>query len=109
CRGHDVESVLEGVRMGEPPYHRVGMFARAVGEDELAAGQRFDRGAQRRIGRKRRMIDLVHEVEEVVRVEPVLGHQSAHGRAVAAVVNLLPPQRLLPPYRLETWHGLAAA
>jgi len=30
--------------------HRVGMVARAVGEDELAAGQRLDRGAERRMG-----------------------------------------------------------
>ena len=41
------------------------------------------------------MIDLVHEVEEVVGLHAVLGHQPAHRGAVALVVVLLQPERLL--------------
>ena len=44
----DVEHVLEMLVDGEPPHHRVGVLARAVGENELAAGQPLDRGAERR-------------------------------------------------------------
>ena len=36
----------------EPLHHRLGVLARAVGEDELAAGQLLDRRAERRIGRR---------------------------------------------------------
>ena len=63
----DVEYVLEMVTDGETLHHGVGMLARAVGENELAARQFLDRGAERGIGLERRMIDLVHEIEIIVR------------------------------------------
>ncbi len=91
----DVEHVLKMLVDLQPPHHRVGMLARAVGEDELAAGQFLERRAQRRIGLERRVIDLVHVVEVGVRIEPVLGHQPAHGGAVALVIILLHAEGLV--------------
>src|SRR5215813_3906505 len=41
------------------------------------------------------MIDLVHEIEEVVGIHSVLGHQAAHRGAVARVVIFLHPERFL--------------
>ena len=41
------------------------------------------------------MIDLMHVVEVVVRLHAVLDHQAAHRGAVALVVVLLQPERLL--------------
>ena len=93
--GGDVEHVLEMVVDFEPLHHRVGVLARAVGEDELAARQLFERGAERRIGLERRMVDLVHELEIVVRLHAMLGHHSAHGGAVAPVIVLLHAKRLV--------------
>ena len=47
--GDDVEHVLEMPVHLEPPHHRVGVLAGAVGEDELAPRQSLERGAERRI------------------------------------------------------------
>ena len=41
------------------------------------------------------MIDLVHDFEKLVRLEPVLLHQAAHRRAVAPVIILLQPKRFV--------------
>ena len=41
------------------------------------------------------MVDLVNVFEIIVRVEPVLGHQSAHGGAIALVIVLLDPEGLV--------------
>ena len=71
------------------------MRARAVGEDELAARQLRDRRAERGVGRQRRVIDLVHELEKFVRLQAVLRHQPAHGGAVTLVIILLQPERLV--------------
>src|SRR5262245_52750903 len=71
------------------------MVPGAIGEDELATLELLDRGAERRVGLERRVIDLVHEIEEVVRLHAVLGHQPAHRGAVALVIVLLQPERLL--------------
>ena len=93
--GGDVEHVLEMVVDVQPLHHRLGVLARAVGEDELAARQLLDRVAELGIGQQRRMVDLVHELEEVVGLHAVLGHQPAHGGAVALVIVLLDPERLV--------------
>ena len=50
---------------------------------------------ERRIGLERRMVDLMHEIEEVVGLHAVLGHHPAHRGAVALVVVLLQAERLL--------------
>jgi len=65
------------------------------GEDELAAvqGRRRLRPAPVRL--ERRMIDLMHEIEEIAGLHAVLGHQPAHRGAVALVIVLLYPERLL--------------
>ena len=93
--GGDVEHVLEVMVDLEPLHHRIGMRARAVGEDELAARQLFDRIAELGIGQQRRVIDLVHELQEIVGLHAVLGHQPAHRGAVALVVILLDLERLV--------------
>src|SRR5262245_23546133 len=72
-----------------------GSAARPVGQDQLAPRQALDRRSQCRVRHERRMIDLVHEIEEVVGLHPMLGHQAAHRGAVAFVVVLLHPERLL--------------
>src|SRR6516162_602309 len=41
------------------------------------------------------MIDLMHDLEKLVRVETVLLHQAAQRRTVAAVIVLLQPKRLV--------------
>ena len=41
------------------------------------------------------MVDLVHEIQEVVGLHAVFGHQPAHRGAVAAVIVLLQPERLV--------------
>ncbi len=46
------------------------------------------------LGVERRVIDLMHDFEKFVRLQPVLFHQAAHGGAVAAVIILLQPERL---------------
>ena len=93
--GDDVEHVLEMLSEAEPRQHGVGMAARAVGEDQLAARKTFERQAERRVRLERRMIDLMHEIEEVVRRHAMLGHQPAHRGAVALVIVLLQPECLI--------------
>ena len=88
----DAEHVLEMHVDVEPPHHGVGVRARAVGEDQLAAGKLLDRGAERWVRLERRVVDLVHEGEIRVRVHPVLGHHAAHRGAVTLVVVLLHPE-----------------
>jgi hypothetical protein len=105
----NVEHVVEVLLDLEPAHHRLGVPARAVGEDELAAGQACDRRAEHRIGGERRMIDLMHDGEELVGVEAVLLHQPAHGRAVAPVVVLLHPERLVVGDVQETDDAVADA
>ena len=73
----------------EPLHDRFGMLARAVGEDELAAGEAPDRSAERGIGHERRVVDVVNEFEEIIGLQAVLGHQTAQGGAVAPVIILL--------------------
>ena len=91
----DVEHVVEVMFDFEPAQHRVGMRARAVGQDELAAGELRDRRAERGVGRQRRVIDLMHDLQKLIRLQAVLLHQAAHGRAVAPVIILLQPERLV--------------
>ena len=93
--GDDIEDVFEMAVNIEPPHHGVGMLAGAVGENQLAAGQLLECQAERGVGLERRVVDLMHEIEEVVRLHAVLGHQPAHRGAVAAVIVLLQPERLV--------------
>ena len=93
--GDDIEHILETLMHGKPPHHRIGVFARAVGEDQLAAGQLFQRRAQRRIGLDRRMVDLMHDFQIIIGLHAVLDHQSAHRGAVAPVIVFLQTERLV--------------
>ena len=93
--GDDVEHRLEMLPDAEPRQHRVDVIGRAVGQDQLAAGQLRDRCAHRGIGLERRVIDPVHIGEVVVGAHAMLGHHAAHGGAVTAVIVLLDAPRLL--------------
>src|SRR5688572_18605523 len=66
-RRFDVENVLEMFVNGEAPHYGVSMFARPIGKDELTARQLFKGSAELRIGLERRMVDLMHEIEKIVR------------------------------------------
>ena len=94
----DVADVLEQVQHAELFGDALGVAARAVGEDELAAGQACDRGGQ--LGRfgHGRQIDVVHVVEEGLRVELVDLHQPRQRGAELAVVALLQVARLREGY-----------
>ena len=94
-RSGDVEHIFEVMMNVELLHHRIGVLARAVGEDQLAAGKFFQRGTECRIRRERRMVDPMHEVEIVVGTHAVFGHHSAHGRAVAPVIILLQAERFV--------------
>ena len=91
----DVEHVVEMMFDFEPAQYRVGMLAGAVGENELAAGELRDGRAERGVRRQRRVVDLVHHLQKFVRLQAVLLHQPAHGGAVAPVIILLQPERLI--------------
>jgi hypothetical protein len=83
------------------------MIHRAVGEDQLAAGQLCDRSPHHRIGLQRRVVNLVHISQKVVRADAVLGHHAAHGGAVAAIKILLDAARFLRRHFEEISHELA--
>ena len=87
--GHDIEHILEMVLDREPLHDGVGMRPGAVGEDELAAGELFQRRAERRVGLDGRMIDLVDIFQKIVGTHTVFDHHAAHGGAVAAIKILL--------------------
>ena len=87
--GDDVEHGLEMMAEAEPLQHLAGMIGRAVGQDQLAARQPFDRRTHRRIGLERRVIDLMDVSEIVVGGDAVFGHHAAHAGAEALVVVLL--------------------
>ena len=67
----------------------LGVAARAVGQDELAAGQRLDGAPEGRVELDRRMIDVVSEVEEIVGLDAVFVDERPKGRAVAVIEILL--------------------
>ena len=60
----DVEDALEALQHAELARHPLGMRARAVGEDELAAGQPVDGGGQLGMLAHHRQVEVVHVVEE---------------------------------------------
>ena len=93
--GDDVEYAVEMPVDGEPLHHLVGVLAGAVGQDQLAAPELLDRGPERRVGLERRMVDRMHELQEIVRMQSVLRHQPAQRGAIAPVIILLHPERLL--------------
>ena len=63
-RIHDIENFVETraepQRLGGQP----GVIARAIGQDQLAAGQSGDRRRQRQVGRQRGSVDVMHIGEE---------------------------------------------
>jgi hypothetical protein len=80
------------------------MFARAVGEDELAARKLLDRLAEAVIQLDGSMIDVMREIEEVVRIDIVFLDQRPQGRAVFVIeIFLQGPCRPSMPKRSATY------
>ena len=69
--GDDVENILEQMRDPEMLEQVLGMRHRTVGVDQLAAGEPAQRHDQLRVGRHDAVVDIVDEVEELVRVDAV--------------------------------------
>ena len=93
--GDDVKHVLEMAVQFKPRHDGISVFLCAVGEDQLAARQFFQRSAERRIRLDRRVVDLVHDLEIFVRLHAMFDHQPAHRRPVALVIILLDFERAL--------------
>ncbi len=72
----------------------VRMGAAAVGEDELAAGERGDGAPKARVRLDGGMVDVVDVFQEIVGRDAVFDHQAAQRRAVATVVILLEEARV---------------
>ena len=54
-----------------------------------------------RVGFQRRVIDAVHELEIIIRLQTMLGHEAAHRRSIAFVVVLLQAKCLVFRYLQE--------
>ena len=65
------------------------MGVRAIGEHELAPRQRFDGLRQRRIGLKRRAVDVVDETQKFGRLDAMFPDQAGERRAIGAVIVFL--------------------
>ena len=85
----DVENVLEVMEDAELAGDVLGMAARAIGQDQLTAGQCRDRRPERWVGIEQGQVDLMGEVEEVSGVDAVFLHQPLQRRAVALVIIFL--------------------
>ena len=85
----DVEYALEALEDAELAGHPLGVRARAVGEDELAARQPIDRRCQLGVLLDHRQIEVVHVVEEGFRIHAVHLHQAGQRGAELAIVGLL--------------------
>ena len=79
----------------QPLHDALGMRHVACGEDDLAAGKRLERRLERRVGLDRRVVDVVHVIEEMRGIDAVQGHHAAHRSAVLAPVLFLHAARLL--------------
>src|SRR5215475_13408563 len=63
----DVENLGEAAFDAEPRGHSLGMLARAVGEDEFAAGKSVECGRELGAGGDGVKVDVMHVIEEDVR------------------------------------------
>ena len=88
---HDVEDIAEVMGDADAGQDLLGMGHGPVGEDQLASGQRMQGVVQGLVGRHRRMIDVMHIVEEIIRSDAMLGHQAAQRGAVFVEHLLLAP------------------
>ena len=83
-----------GAGQADPLEHHLGMAARCVGMDDLAARERPDGVRQGRVGMDLVQIHRRHLIEIAHRIEPVMDHQPAQGEAVAREIALLDAPRL---------------
>jgi hypothetical protein len=93
--GHDIEDVVEMVEDAKLCRRALGMAAIAIGEDEFAARQCPDLRAEGRVRRKMRVVDIVHLLQKIVRVDAVPDHQPVQRRAVVAIKLFLQRARLI--------------
>jgi hypothetical protein len=94
----DVDDAAERAGNAQMVEQPLGMALRAVGMDDLAAGQSRQRLDENRVGRYAGEVDLVHISQEILGVDPVDRHQTAHRRPVLAEIGLLYQQR---PFRRQ--------
>src|SRR5262245_20673961 len=94
----DVEHVLEVAIDFEFLHDCIGMLACAIRKNELAAREIFQCCTQSRIGFQRRMIDAVHELEIIIGLQTMFGHETAHRRSIAFVIFLLQAKSLVFRY-----------
>jgi hypothetical protein len=92
--GVNVVDRLETVAQAQAGQHAAGIRRIAVGEDQLAAGQRRHRAHQPPILGNRVHLDIVDEIEEFVRIDAVGSHQPRQGRAMLPEIALLNRPRL---------------
>jgi hypothetical protein len=65
------------------------MFARTIGQNELAPRQGSDRIGEHWIGKKRGTIDVMREIEKIFGSDVMLFHQAAQGGPVTLIVIFL--------------------
>ena len=87
--GDDVEDVLEQMVQPQLLGGAQGMFARAIGEDELAPRQGRDGSGERMVGLQAGAVDVVHELQKLGGADVIFQHQTVQGRAVALIVIFL--------------------
>ena len=90
----DVVHPVERIGEAEPLEHAARIILAGIGEDELAPRQPVERRDQGRIGGEPGEIDVVDEIEEVVRVDAMVRHQPGERGAVGVEIALLHPPRL---------------
>ena len=94
----DIEDVVEMMPDAIGVQDVLGMRHGAVGEDMLAPGKRRQHGLQLGLDGKVADIDVMHEMQIILRRQPLLDHQPAHGRAIAPEQILLDHPRLVMRY-----------
>ena len=95
-RSDDVENILE--KIGEPKARNRAqrVIARAVGENQSAAGQARQLQRQLRVGAQPRAVDVMGEGEEVRRFGRAFVDEPAQRRAMALIVIMLQLARREP-------------
>jgi len=73
---NDVENITEVMSDAKTRKNPLGMSQSSVGEYELATRKSMERPIKRRIACNRRMIDVMHIIEERIRGNAMERHQS---------------------------------
>ena len=87
--GDNVEDIFKNTAKPELLTSAQRMFARAIGEDEFAAGQSGNRFCEPLIGKQTRPVDIMHEAEKLLGADIELFHQTIQRRAMLLVIIFL--------------------